>query len=69
MTYLTKEQLLDIGLTLKKAEYSNRRILEELQKLTDDAVATKDALRNALDIINKEIHMWSNGTADTGLDL
>lgn len=69
MTYLTKEQLLDLGLTLKKAEYANRRILEELQKLTDDAVATKDALRNALDIINKEIHMWSNGTADIGLDL
>ena len=69
MKHLTKDQLLDLGLTLKKAEYANRRILEELQKLTDDAVATKDALRNALDMINQEINMWSSGGVDTGLDL
>ena len=69
MKHLTKEQLLDLGLTLKKAEYSNRRIIEELQKLTEEAVSTKESIRQALDVINTEIHMWSNGTVDTGLDL
>lgn len=68
MTYLTKDQLLDLGLALKNAELENKKLREDIEKLQDRQSEVHRKLRDAFAIVNAVIDKWSNTPSD-GIDL